>query len=199
MAFWNAPLPVADHPYHAAKAALEILQAMEQLRTDWRARGLPALSMRIGLNTGAVLVGNVGHNDRFSYTALGDAVNLASRLESLNKHYGTRILVSEHTLHRIEDRIAYRIVDRVAVKGKTQGALIAEIALDRPAWWLDFDLARQAYEQQDWAGAMQLFAQVQQRKGSEDGVSVVLAARCQQFLLHGVPADWVGVWVMQDK
>ena len=199
MAFWNAPLPVADHPYHAAKAALEILQAMEQLRTDWRARGLPALSMRIGLNTGAVLVGNVGHNDRFSYTALGDAVNLASRLESLNKHYGTRILVSEHTLHRIADRIAYRIVDRVAVKGKTQGALIAEIALDRPAWWLDFDLARQAYEQQDWAGAMQLFAQVQQRKGSEDGVSVVLAARCQQFLLHGVPADWVGVWVMQDK
>ena len=198
MAFWNAPLPVADHPYLAAKASLEVLQAMEQLRADWRARGLPALSMRIGLNTGPVLVGNVGHKDRLSYTALGDAVNVASRLESLNKHYGTRILVSEPTLDRIRDRIAYRIIDRVAVKGKTQGAYIAEIAFDRPAWWLDFDLARQAYEQRDWSGALQLFAQLQAR-GVADGVSAVLAARCRQFIAHGAPADWTGVWVMQDK
>ncbi len=199
MAFWNAPLPEPDHPYRAAKASLEILQAMEQLRADWHARGLPALSMRIGLNTGPVLVGNVGHNDRFSYTALGDAVNVASRLESLNKHYGTRVLVSQTTLSCIEGRIAYRVVDCVAVKGKSQGARIAEIALERPNWWVDFDLARQAYERQDWAGALQLFNLVHQRKGSADRVSVVLAERCQQFLIHGVPPDWDGVWVMQDK
>lgn len=199
MAFWNAPLPVADHPYRAAKASLEILQAMEQLRAEWQSRGLPALSMRIGLNTGMVLVGNVGHNDRLSYTALGDAVNLASRLESLNKHYGTRILVSEQTLQRIADRIAYRILDRVAVKGKSQGALIAEIALERPSWWIEFDLARQAYERQDWTGAIKLFDQVQLRKGSKDGASLVLAERSRQFLLRGAPADWAGVWVMEDK
>jgi adenylate cyclase len=117
----------------------------------------------------------------------------------LNKHYGTRVLVSEQTLNLIADRIAYRIVDRVAVKGKSKGALIAEIAVDRPAWWGDFDLARQAYEQQDWSAAIKLFDQVQQRKGSFDRVSVLLAERCRQFLLHGVPADWSGVWVMQDK
>ncbi len=199
MAFWNAPLPTHDHPYRAAQAALDIVQGMEQLHQDWIARGLPVLSMRIGLNTGTVLVGNVGHTNRLSYTALGDAVNVASRLESLNKHYGTRILVSESTLNQIKDRIAHRIIDRVAVKGKSQGAYIAEIAQERPSWWVDFDLARQAYEQQDWGGAIVLFEQVHQRKGSPDRASVVLAERCQQFLHTSVPDDWAGVWVMQDK
>ncbi len=105
MAFWNAPLPLPDHALRGARASLEIRKEMDIQQLEWQDKGLPALATRIGLNTGIVLVGNVGHEKRLSYTAMGDAVNLASRLESLNKYYGTRILVGEETLARLGDAL----------------------------------------------------------------------------------------------
>lgn len=198
MAFWNAPKPVADHAFLGAQAALAVQKGLTVLTKEWKQRGLPPLATRVGLNTGTVLVGNVGHEDRLSYTVLGDPVNLASRLESLNKYYGTRILVGEATLAALGDRIAWRPVDKVAVKGKTQGTLIGELAESEPEWWPSYRRAWELYRAGQFKAALDAFDLVQ-TADDPDGVSEVLAARCRRFLEFGVPAEWAGVWIMADK
>jgi class 3 adenylate cyclase len=197
MAFWNAPKPVADHEWRAAVACLEVQRGLVALAAEWHAKGLPPLATRIGLNSGTVLVGNVGHENRLSYTALGDPVNLASRLESLNKFYGTTLLAGEGTLKAVGDRVAWRPVDQVAVKGKTRGTLIGELGTEAPAWWADYRRAWELYLARDYRAAVVGFDACV--AGAHDGVSAVLAARCRRFLEFGVPADWTGVWVMQEK
>ena len=198
MAFWNAPQPRADHPWHAAQATLEVQTGLAALALEWEARGLPPLKTRIGLNTGTVQVGNVGHDDRLSYTVLGDPVNLASRLESLNKYYGTSTLAGEETLLALGERIVWRPVDKVAVKGKTQGTHIGELAVTEPDWWADYRKAWDLYRNQEWEAALKAFNAIQTPNGP-DGVSLVLANRCKRFIERGAPADWNGTWVMQDK
>jgi adenylate cyclase len=120
MAFWGAPLPDAQHAEHAVRAAIAMQQAMEPLVAALRSRGLPGIHMRIGLHTGRVVVGNVGSEQRFSYTAIGDAVNLAARLEGANKAFGTGILLSGATAAQLPSDIALRPLDDVIVKGKTE-------------------------------------------------------------------------------
>ena len=120
MAFWGAPLPDAQHAEHAVRAAIAMQQAMVPLVAALRSRGLPSIHMRIGLHTGRVVVGNVGAEQRFSYTAIGDAVNLAARLEGANKAFGTGILVSGATAAQLPDDIALRPLDDVIVKGKSE-------------------------------------------------------------------------------
>lgn len=198
MAFWNAPRPVDDHPWKAARACLEVQKGLDLLAREWETLGLPPLATRIGLNTGTVLVGNVGHENRLSYTALGDPVNLASRLESLNKFYGTRILAGEETLKALGGRLAWRPVDQVAVKGKTKGTLIGELADGAPDWWDGYRTAWDLYLARDFRGALAAFEDSRRASGP-DGVTDVLAGRCRRFLEFGVPSDWTGVWVMQDK
>ena len=198
MAFWNAPKEVADHAWQGARAALAVQKGLDGLTKDWKSKGLPPLATRVGLNTGTVLVGNVGHEDRLSYTVLGDPVNLASRLESLNKYYGTRILAGEETLKAVGSRLAWRPVDKVAVKGKTQGTLIGELAEAEPAWWPAYRRAWELYRAGDFRAALAGFDAVQ-TADDPDGVSEVLAGRCRRFLESGVPVDWTGTWIMQDK
>jgi len=120
MAFWGAPLDDPHHAEHAVQSAIAMQEAMERLASDLRAKGLPAISMRIGLHSGRVVVGNVGSSTRFSYTAIGDAVNLAARLEGANKAFGTGILLSESTAILLPKHISLRPLDEVIVKGKTQ-------------------------------------------------------------------------------
>ncbi|HEY5801725.1 MAG TPA: adenylate/guanylate cyclase domain-containing protein [Burkholderiaceae bacterium] len=120
MAFWGAPLDDARHAEHAVLAAIEMAQEMDALGQRLAARGLPLISMRIGLHTGRVVVGNVGSKSRFSYTAIGDAVNLAARLEGANKAFGTRILLSGATAAQLPAEVALRHVDTVIVKGKSE-------------------------------------------------------------------------------
>ena len=120
MAFWGAPLDDPEHAAHAVEAAIAMQQAMERLVADLRARGLPAIHMRIGLHSGRVVVGNVGSDQRFSYTAIGDAVNLAARLEGANKAFGTGILLSQATAERLPAMGGLRALDDVIVKGKTE-------------------------------------------------------------------------------
>lgn len=120
IAFWGAPLADPDHAFHAVQAAIGMQQAMDRLRGELRAEGLPELHMRVGVNTAELSVGNYGSESRFYYTAMGDGMNLASRLEGANKHYGTRILVSAATRDALGGRIATRRVDRVRVAGKSQ-------------------------------------------------------------------------------
>ncbi|RYF41219.1 MAG: adenylate/guanylate cyclase domain-containing protein, partial [Comamonadaceae bacterium] len=119
MAFWGAPLDDAAHAEHALRAAIEMQAAMQPLVAGLRARGLPPIGMRIGLHTGRAVIGNVGSDTRFSYTAIGDAVNLAARLEGANKAFGTGILLSDSTAAQLPESLPLRPLDDVIVKGKT--------------------------------------------------------------------------------
>ncbi|EER59231.1 adenylate/guanylate cyclase with Chase sensor [Acidovorax delafieldii 2AN] len=120
MAFWGAPLDDPRHAENAVRAAVEMQQAMHGLVADLGKRGLPPIHMRIGLHTGRVVVGNVGSDQRFSYTAIGDAVNLAARLEGANKAFGTQILLSGATAAQLPADVALRPLDDVIVKGKSE-------------------------------------------------------------------------------
>lgn len=118
MAFWNAPLDQPDHALRACRAAVHMLERLEELKAQWRKEGLPELEIGIGINTGQMVVGNMGSDVRVDYTVLGDAVNLGSRLEGTNKEYDTRIIISEWTRAAVKDGIVTRRLGAVRVKGK---------------------------------------------------------------------------------
>lgn len=119
-AFWGAPLPDEDQAYRAVSAAIAMQKAMEVMRAELARENLPAIHMRVGIHSGQPVVGNLGSEKRFEYTAIGDDVNLASRLEGTNKLYGTGIIVSGETARRVEGRVALRLIDLVRVKGKSK-------------------------------------------------------------------------------
>lgn len=199
MAFWNAPQALEDHALRGLRAAMAVQESFAGAMAGHVRPGLPELVVRVGLATGQVMVGNMGHEGRLSYTAIGDAVNLASRLESLNKYYGTRILVAEETLRQAGNQIHFRPIDKVAVKGKDQGIVIAEIAKAEPAWWAGYRGAWEAYGLGDWARAYEGFSRLAGDPAIADGASKALAARCRDFLEGGTPELWNGTWSMKDK
>jgi adenylate cyclase len=127
MAFWGAPLSVPDHARRCCLAALDMQGALGDLHRRWRAEGLPILDIRAGINSGEAIVGNFGSAQRFSYTAVGDDVNLASRLEGVNKQYGTRILISDATRCEIGTEFVCRSIDTVRVKGKEAPVVVHEL------------------------------------------------------------------------
>jgi adenylate cyclase len=133
MAFWNAPLPDPAHALHATQAAQAMCAAMDGLEPAFAAQGLGAPRLRIGLNTGPAIVGNMGSSKRFDYTAIGDTVNLTARLEPANKQYGTTILLSAGTAAALEGAVALRFVDRLTVRGKDQPVEVFTIADPAPA------------------------------------------------------------------
>jgi len=149
MAFWGAPLADAQHAEHAVRAAIAMQQAMAPLVAGLHARGLPGIHMRIGLHTGRVVVGNVGSEQRFSYTAIGDAVNLAARLEGANKAFGTGILLSAATAERLPADMALRALDDVVVKGKTEPVRVYTPCDDAEACRLS-QAALQAFHARAW-------------------------------------------------
>lgn len=162
MAFWGAPLDDAQHAEHAVRAAIAMQRAMQPLDSDLRSRGLPPIHMRIGLHTGRVVVGNVGSEQRFSYTVIGDAVNLAARLEGANKAFGTGILLSAITAAQLPSSMALRALDEVIVKGKTEPVRVftpCEDAAVRDASQAALD----AFCARDWDRAELCLAQVLQR------------------------------------
>jgi adenylate cyclase len=128
MAFWGAPLPDDNHAENAVMAARDMLAAMEEMKAKLKERKLPMIAMRIGLHTGDVVVGNIGSNSRFSYTAIGDAVNLASRLEGANKNYGTWLLISESTKIKLPQNWNLKALDELTVKGKTEAVKVYTLA-----------------------------------------------------------------------
>ncbi len=162
MAFWGAPLDDPQHAEHAVTAAIAMQQAMQALVADLRARGLPPIHMRIGLHTGRVVVGNVGSDQRFSYTAIGDAVNLAARLEGANKAFGTGILLSASTAAQLPPTVTLRALDDVIVKGKTEPVRVftpCDDAMVREA----SSAALTAFHARDWTGAEAQLARVLER------------------------------------
>lgn len=127
MAFWGAPLEQPDHALRACRAALRFVERMEALKAGWRAQGLPEFDIGVGINSGPMIVGNMGSDVRFDYTVMGDAVNLASRLEGTNKDYGTRLMMSEATHAQVKDQVRARRLGAVRVKGKRKPVRIYEL------------------------------------------------------------------------
>jgi adenylate cyclase len=132
MAFWGAPDPVADHAASACLAALRIQRGLRDLRSRWLDAGLPALITRIGIHTGEVIVGNVGNESRMNYTVVGDAVNLASRLEGLNKNFDTAIMISDETYREASGSIKAKSLGQVTVKGRTGSVIVYELLESPP-------------------------------------------------------------------
>ncbi len=193
MALWNAPNELPDHAMRACAAALRCVAETEGLYASPAWAGRPKLVTRFGLHVATVLVGHFGAPDRVSYTAIGDGVNLASRLEGLNKLFGTRIIVSEAVEKLARGAFAFRKLDRVAVKGKSQVVEVFELLGPLGAPGLSpqrterYEQALGAYQQRDFARACELLnAQL------DDAPSRVLHQRCARFRDGGAPPEWDG-------
>ena len=190
MAFWGAPLTDDQHAVHGVRAAIEMQDMMERLQPQFRALGTDEVRLRIGVHSGPAIVGNMGSDMRFTYTALGDTVNLAARLEGVNKAYGTPILLSAATAGMLGAEVSLRRVDRVRVKGK-------DIAVDIFTPCADAGLieatqkALDAYCAQDWALASTAWAQVRQRVPN-DPVAKTFEARIAELQLTEPVVDWDG-------
>jgi adenylate cyclase len=194
IAFWNAPLSQPDHALRAVKAAIDCQQRLAELRPLFKERFGHELWMRIGLNTGAAVVGNMGSTRRFDYTMLGDAVNLAARLEGVNKVFGTEILFSEATRQQMGDTVPVREVATVRVVGRHEPVPLFTPLATAPPAGAGFVVALEAYRLGDFATASSAF----EAMASTDPVAASYARRCRQ-LLSQPPSGWEGVWDLQDK
>ncbi|MGQ9920247.1 MAG: CHASE2 domain-containing protein [Desulfobacca sp.] len=205
MAFWGAPLPQRDHALRACRAALAQQAALVDLNGQFAAQGWPPLACRIGLHTGEAVVGNLGSRKRFDYTVIGDTVNLASRLEGLNKFYGTNILASETTVQECQGLIEFLEVDWVAVKGREkpvavyqvlarQGELPAAHAAAREAFAAGLDCYRQGQ-----FGQAERFFQEALTQWPEHGPSQTFLRRCQTWQTQPPAADWDAVFRPESK
>ena len=207
MAFFGAPVPRADHPVRACQAALDHLAVLDELRPRWESGAWPELDVRVGVNTGDMLVGNVGGDEGRDYTVIGDAVNLASRLEGANKEYGTRILVSEAVRDEVGAAFELRELDLLQVKGKDRPVRVFEL-LGEPGHLArhpplastvsQFAAGLAAYRALDLAAARRAFeAALVATPG--DGPSRTFLARCRTLEAAPPPAGWTGVHKLDVK
>jgi adenylate cyclase len=207
MAFWNAPLDDVEHARHACEAALAMQAELSRLSDAWQVEGLPRQFMRVGIHTGPASVGNMGSTRRFAYTAVGDTVNLASRLESLNNEYGTRICISQQTLDAVgpEHGLLVRHLDLVAVKGKRQAVPVLELidpklrAQYAPTLDL-FERGLTLYNAQHFRAAADLFAEANRAAPNGfDPPSAMYADRCRELSESPPGPSWDRVYVMKHK
>ncbi|MGB2670278.1 MAG: adenylate/guanylate cyclase domain-containing protein, partial [Candidatus Acidiferrum sp.] len=211
MAFWGAPFEEPGHATKACNAALDMMRRVRELQKVWKAEGKPSLDIGIGLNTGVASVGRMGSSLRRGYTALGDTVNLSSRIEGLNKDYGTHIIVNETTYQSAkDDGFIFRELDLIRVKGKLQPVTIYQLMGRREDLAADgraeevrlqveqFARARELFRNRKWDAAQRAFQEFLDR-WPEDGPSRAYWKRCQDYLFDEPPANWDGVFVMTHK
>ena len=199
IAFWNAPLDLPGHAKCAVRAALRCNRALAEMRPELKEMTARDIFARIGINTGSVVVGNMGSNQRFDYTFLGDAGNLASRLEGINKQFGTFVMISQYTLAQIEDEFPVRELSRVRVVGRAEPVTVFE-----PMFPDDFEKRRDAiktfttglyaYYDGEFRKAGKAFSEI----ADSDPTAAIYARRCRD-LQESHPAPWDGVWAMTEK
>ncbi len=200
IAFWNAPVDQPDHAVRAVRSALRCQKRLAELRPGFRERVGKDLLMRVGLNSGPAVVGNMGSHTRFDYTMLGDAVNLASRLEGINKQFRTYTMVSAATVERTAAAFAVRELARVTVVGRKEPVVVYEPMFpeeqaDRRALLDSFASALAAYYAGRFAEAGELFA----RTASEDPPAAAYVEKCRELQARPPEGRWDGVWVMTSK
>jgi adenylate cyclase len=204
MAFFGAPGEMEDHADKAMVSALDMVECLHALNERWHARGLPGIDIGIGLNSGPMRVGNMGSTQRMDYTVLGDNVNLGSRLEGINKAYGTRIIVSEETIKRSKGGIYFRELDAVRVKGKLVPVRIFEVVgkgepdENTAAWMEAYSEGLQAYRGQQWDASVAAFERVLDLR-DDDLATRVFIERVRSLQETPPGEDWDGVFTMTTK
>ena len=211
MAFWGAPFEEPGHAARGCNTGLKMMDRVREMQKKWEAEGKPHLDIGIGLNTGVASVGNMGSVLRYGYTALGDTVNLSSRLEGLNKDYGTHILVNETTYAAAKDEgFVFRELDLIRVKGKLQPVTIYELigrAGQNSVYGTPEDVreritlfqqARELYRERQWAEAQKTFQTILD-KWPDEGPSRTYWKRCQDYLFDEPSSGWDGVFTMTHK
>jgi adenylate cyclase len=204
-AFWNAPMTQADHARRACETALDIVEALGRLRPVFERGGWAHLDVGVGINTGQMVVGNMGSKDRLIYTAVGDPVNVAARLESLSKEYGVRIVVGEATVTAVPQGFVYRFLDLVAVKGRAEPLRCYEVVARAGALsaaetrrLARYHEATELYRARGWAEALRLLDELAS-EAPTDGPVALYRRRAQALLQAPPPADWDGVFVAEVK
>ncbi len=205
MAFWGAPQEQPDHALRACRAALGMIERLGTLRERWQKRGLPDIDVGVGINTGPMSVGFVGSQDRFyNYTVLGDAVNLASRLEGANRQYGTRVILGASTYDEVRDHVVVRELDLVRVKGKREPVHVYELLALAPgmpelaAFLERFRWGLSAYKAQRWDEAIARFREADELRG-DDPTSRRYVERCEAMRREPPGPEWDGVFEMKTK
>ncbi len=204
MAFFGAPIAYGDHAKYACRCALQSIVKLKEIQKEFEAEGLPMIDIGIGINTSEMNVGNMGSDTVRSYTVMGDGVNLGSRLEGINKEYGTRIIVSEFTQEDVKDSFTTREIDSVRVKGKLKPVRIYELISEgkAPPDWVSclesFQNGLKEYHQKNFAAALPFFENSLSFR-PDDEPSKLYIERCQTYIQEPPPADWDGVFVMKTK
>ncbi len=210
MAFWGAPNEDDNQVYNACRVALLAQHKLDELSKKWKLRGLPILETRMGIHTGNAIVGNVGCSDRMNYTIIGDSVNLASRLEGINKYYGTHVIVSEATYAEIKDEFLCRTLDIVAVKGKTKGVRIYELIAEFKDKQLQatreqsefvprFEKGFDFYLNLNFEKAKEVFESLKGLWKPYDELVDVYIQRCDDYIQTPPGDDWTGVYKLTKK
>jgi adenylate cyclase len=206
MAFWGAPLPQKDHALRTCLASLEMQKRLVVLRSKWTKEGKPALTVRIGINTGIMIVGNMGGKDRFDYTVIGDSVNLASRLEGANKQYNSNIMISDFTYSHIKGKVIVRELDLIQVKGKTEPVKVYELLgtsdmalTDKQKQALElYHEGLKLYRERKWEEAIAYMQQVYSLDETCYAAQIY-TERANLYQITPPPDDWNGVFVMTSK
>jgi len=211
MAFFGAPIPAEDHERLACKAALDMIKSLEELKEMWRAKNMPPfiqeLRIGIGINSGPVVVGNMGSESRFDYTIIGDNVNLASRLEGINKFYGTSIVISENTYRKVKDEFICMELDYIKVAGKSIPIRIYELITGRDRDSVAGEIETRArrfeeglalYRNRRWNEAIGVFEELHAIEPYRK-VYTVFIERCGMLKNRTLPPDWDGVFERRVK
>jgi adenylate cyclase len=199
IAFWNAPLQQSDHALRCVRAALRCQVRLAEMRPMFKERLGKDLKMRIGINSGPAVVGNMGSHTRFDYTMIGDAVNLAARLEGINKQFGTYTLISQSTMEQMDGAFPVRELSKVAVVGRREPVVVYEPMLPDDVGRRQNQLARFSeglalFYQGDFPGAEALFSGL----AEADPAARAYRTKCRELIDHP-PEEWHGVWVITTK
>jgi len=204
IAFYGAPVPFEDHAVKACLASLEMQDRLRSLRSQWKQEGRPELFVRMGLNTGPMVVGNMGSESRMDYTMMGDSVNLASRLEGANKQYGTHLMISETTYQSVREAVEARKLDVIQVVGKAEPVTVYELLARKGE--MDPTMKRKValfhegfshYGEQQWDVAIRCFESV--LSIGDDAPSHTYIQRCKIFKSHPPEDGWDGVFRLTEK
>ncbi len=207
MASFGAPIAMPDHANRAIRVALKMQSRLQVLRALWQEQGYPLLHQRIGINTGQMYFGNLGSQQVFYYSVLGDPVNLGARLESANKFYGTHLMISEFTYQNIEPgRFRTRLLDIIKVKGKKKAVRVYEVYgetsetmnPERLDYYQTYEEAFEAYLERNFPKSLEKFEHALTLR-PEDRASLSMVARVRALDDKNLPQDWDGSVVLTSK
>jgi adenylate cyclase len=206
MAFWGAPIPNERHAYNACLSALQCQEKLSKINEQWKIKKKDQFYTRIGIHSGSVTVGNMGATRRLNYTALGDGVNLASRLEGVNKRYGTKIIISHDTYEQVKEHFICRILDEISVKGKNRSIKIYQLLAKKgdsgsekaANFANNFFEIYTLYLNREWKKALEKLKECQ-KVSPDDYVSSIYIKRCEEYIENDPGSEWNGIIKLDSK